>query len=809
MKVLFAVNDESVSASIIKRYQKDYKEIISSKNVYYYNAIIKELQKDKSYDRIVIGEDLEPFSSDDYSAIDKFLFDKLDKISDEAYNTVGNDIPIILICTDRRAKPEPILVKLFGIGVYNALIGQDRSIDEVCKLIKKPRSKKEAKNYYAIDTEKVEYKSENENDVSEAEIQNILAHYKKLGKNEDKYVTSFENIIPQYNEEQLRLIINFLPVNVQKVLEVRSNKYRELLGLEPLKESEIKKSSKTLSEIDALNSNRAKLNSSVIIPGTVDTKKVKKVVNIAKESDKEESIIVEEVNKEEVVEHKKRATRKKKAETVDQKETNIEVESEKNPEVKEEKPKRRGRPPKAKKEETSENIGTKKKNDNEQIKTNTEKENEVKEEYDGLPGFETFEDYDIDDDNLPDFGDDKQDEIASIEMPGLEDGIQENIENTKKEEPESIEISGFEEDNIEVPGFDEEINNSEKEDTIEMPGIEDEDIEEEQFEKEEDDDLGSFTGQIRNINFASNKKDNINNSIQNKGYSNAQLNVNIDRLLTSDKKIVSFVGTTKNGTSFLVNNIAQMISEKGIKTAILDLSQNRNAYYVYTDNREDLRQIAYTCIDNLKKGNPKGIEINKNLTVFTSLPDDIEELNDSQKIIETLLNNYSLILLDCDFNTDFSYFNVSQELYLVQSLDVLTIQPLTAFLRELKAKNILDPNKVRIVINKYVNSQITKKMLIGGISSYNDPSMSYMTELFNKDKMKYLSIPFEVQNYSKYLESIVNCKISLRGYSKNLIKALTELSNSVFPLINGNDKKYGANFSKNTNDTLSRMKAKF
>ena len=150
MKVLFAVNNEEISESIIKRYQRDYKEIISCKNVYYYNAIIKELQKDKSYDRIVIGEDLEPFSSDDYSTIDKFIFDKLDKISDEAYNSVGSDIPIILICTDRRTRPEPILVKLFGISIYNALVGQDRSIDEVCKLIKKPRSKKEAKYYLEL-----------------------------------------------------------------------------------------------------------------------------------------------------------------------------------------------------------------------------------------------------------------------------------------------------------------------------------------------------------------------------------------------------------------------------------------------------------------------------------------------------------------------------------------------------------------------------------------------------------------------------------------------------------------------------------
>ena len=69
MKVLFAVSNENISDSIIKKYQQQNKEIISSKNVYYFNAIIKELQKDKSYDRIVISEDLEPFANNNYETI--------------------------------------------------------------------------------------------------------------------------------------------------------------------------------------------------------------------------------------------------------------------------------------------------------------------------------------------------------------------------------------------------------------------------------------------------------------------------------------------------------------------------------------------------------------------------------------------------------------------------------------------------------------------------------------------------------------------------------------------------------------------
>ncbi len=186
MKVLFAVNDENISTSIVKKYQKQYKEIISYKNVYYFNAILKELQRNKNYDRVVISEDLEEFTSSSLEQKDKFIFDRLDSISDEAVASDGSDIPIILICSERRTKSEDILVKLFGIGIYNAIIGEDRSTEEVCRLINKPRSKKEAKLYYKIDSENVNYEKENDSDVSEVEMRNILMHFKKLGNNEEK-----------------------------------------------------------------------------------------------------------------------------------------------------------------------------------------------------------------------------------------------------------------------------------------------------------------------------------------------------------------------------------------------------------------------------------------------------------------------------------------------------------------------------------------------------------------------------------------------------------------------------------------------
>ena len=865
MKVLFAVNNDKVSESIIKRFQRDYKEIISSKNVYYFNAILKELQKDKSYDRIIISEDLEPFSNNNYEAIDKFIFDKLDKISDEAFNSEGANIPIILIGTDRRTRPEPLLIKLFGIGVYDTLVGQDRSVEKVCELLNKPRSKKEAKVYYKIDSDDVEYKPENENDVSEAEIQNILAHYKKLGKDEEKYVESFERIAVQYTDEQLKLIITFLPKNVTYVLENNSPKYRQVMGMNP---KTIRKENKKFSvkneeaqkiEFIEKELNKQRLSKPVIIPTSVDTNKVKRIVDKKREEERirkvphtthtldenyerHERKIVKKPRHEEiedfedvedVVEPVKRGRGrppKKKTESEIQDKTKVaepvkrgrgrppkkKVEDEVENETKVVSPVKRGRgrPPKKKIEDEDVDIlpGF---DDFEDLEDEDKKipTPKVKKDEDvTLPGFDDNDDYEEDEESLPGFDDNDDYEEDEESLPGVDDNDDEYEEN------EDYNYGDDEEDDASLPGFDDDDDYEEDEDDddISVPMADDDD----DYYEEEDNTKSNYSAPISNPNFNRMEPISKQNSkeIESANKYNSSVNFNIDNLISSDQKIVSFVGTSKNGTSFLVSNLAQMFSEKGISTAILDLTKNRNAYYMYTDNNPELTGAAYNCIENLRRGIAEGIPINKNLTVYTSLPDEVEGLKDYENIVETLLNNYSLVLLDCDFDTEYEYFNVVQEIYLVQSLDVLTIQPLTAFLRELKAKDVLDPNKIRIVINKHVRlNKMSDKMLIEGMSSYNDPSMSFMTELFNSNNVKYTIIPFDQQAYTKYLDSLVDCKFSLRGYSKNMLQSLNKLGNMVFPLINNKPVKeknnkynnYNSNFSTGTSNTLNKMKKKY
>ena len=301
------------------------------------------------------------------------------------------------------------------------------------------------------------------------------------------------------------------------------------------------------------------------------------------------------------------------------------------------------------------------------------------------------------------------------------------------------------------------------------------------------------------------------------------VNNNLSNLITGEKKIVAFVGTSKNGTSFLVNNLAANLSGKGINTAILDLTKNKNAYYIYTLNEDTLREKSFKCIEGLRRGVADGIQVNKNLTVYTTLPGENPSFDDYSNILETLVKNYTLVLLDCDFETNINYFANAQEIYLVQTYDILTIQPLTEFLNELKYKNILDQNKLRIVINKTLKlRKLTDQMIIGGISCYNDPASTYINTLFDKDTIRYTTIPFEDQTYARYLERLVDCEISLNGYSKIFLDALDKLSNMVYPLIAGkvkypqaqnyndyNRKNTNTTFNSNMNATLNKMRNNF
>ena len=786
MKVLFAVSNENTSQAIIKKYQTEYKKILSYKNVYYFNAILKELQRDKTYDRVVISEDLEQYVNTDYEQMDKFLFDRLDSISDEASNSKGEDIPIILICTERRNKSEPILVKLFGIGIYNAILGNDRSASEVCRLINRPRSKKEAKLYYKIDTEDVSYEKDDENDVSEVEIQNILAHYKRIGNDEEKYVESFNSIADQYNEAQLRVISKCLPADVRAVLEENSERYQKVNSYSNKVSNKLrvekKKKEPGTSEILLKNSKIQKMSEPVVIPSSIDANKKKKIItkpsqfneimqgNINKKPIEEENSLEEnddllkDIELEEIPESEYMPE-------VDINELqDIEepaLEENKNQPVK----RGRGRPRKASTETVVEQP-KRKRGRPRKAAAETVIEQPVEKEENILPGFEEDEE----ETTLPGFENIKEDEDNPI--------FEENEEDTV--------LPGFEQDDDEM---------------VELPGV----------EKQENID-DQYTDALNNLRMENQKTSNIEHDVLRRDRLEYP-ELDMSSILNPGQKIVAFVGTSKNGTSFLVNNVAEILSTNGIDTAILDLTQNRNAYYIYTKNEDDLRDQSTYIMNNLKVGKAYGIQEHKNLTIYTSPFEGDENMRDVEPIVETLARSHKVVLLDCDFLTPMRYFKYVQEIYLVQSMDILTIQPLTAFLRQLSDKEMLEESKVRVVLNKFIKTrEINEQLLIGGISIYNDAGMTVRKELFDRKTVKHITIPFDLKSYLKYLDGMVTCDVSLKGYSKEFLQSLKSLANMVYqtgkkqekyapPSVKNNNNN--TEFSQRMNNTLNQMKKNY
>lgn len=799
MKVLFAVSNDKMSETIIKQYEKQYKEIINYKNVYYFNAILKELQRDKTYDRIVISEDLEQYASSDHEQMDNFIFGRLDSISDEASNVKGEDIPIILICEERRVKGEELLVKLFGIGIYNAIIGADRSINEVCRLINRPRSKKEAKIYYKIDSEDVLYEKNDENEVSELEIQNILAHYKKIGNDEQKIVDSFDSIASQYNNIQLKIICKFLPLNVRAVLEERSSRYLDIFAYDGIsnsvrvnnkEEKQIKKyqtmkkkqeeETKGTSEI-MLKSNENTLREPVVIPSAMssNTKKVIKTVDPVIPEIKEESEFEPIYNTEEEMPEESNNTNEEIINKIEEDKVETPVQPVK---------RGRGRPKKIVTEQPQVEQVPKR-------KRGRPRKNEVVEEESVLPGFS--------EEKLSNTV--AEEENESI-LPGFSD-LEQN--NTTKLEPE-------EEDETTLPGFAEEEETEDEYNSI-LPGFGQEKNEEtEIYSKPENTVVPQYKEDSENVSSVNNVIEE-NYQIPNMRPQVPQYEeLDMNRILAPNQKIVAFVGTSKNGTSFLVNNVAEILSLNNVNTAILDLTKNRNAYYIYTKNEEMLRNKANECIKKLKDGVADGIEIHKNLTVYTSAF-DVEEIENVEPIIQTLLTKHNMVLLDCDFDTPDRYFKYSKEIYLVQSMDILTIQPLTLFLRKLSDKGAFSEEKARVVLNKYIKTkELNEDILVGGISIYNDASMTVRKELFNRKTVKRITIPFETETYLRYLNGLVICDVSLKGYSKKILQSLKQLATSVYSTSNSsNGGKYtppsvkNTTFSSSMNSTLEQMSKRY
>ncbi len=265
------------------------------------------------------------------------------------------------------------------------------------------------------------------------------------------------------------------------------------------------------------------------------------------------------------------------------------------------------------------------------------------------------------------------------------------------------------------------------------------------------------------------------------------------------KKIVCFVGAPKAGTTFCINAIGTFLARNKVKTAIVDVTRKRDSYTIYTYDNAGKRAIAAESLRYASNGLNEPLIYDK-LSIYTGMPGEDRKTYNANLAIDTIMQNNNVILIDADFTTPPDYFRLCQEIYIVQDMDVLNIPQLTIFLRELKQRGV-PMNKLRIVINKHVKCVLTAKDIIDGIATYTSFDLTMYDELFNSSTIPYYILPFDQDNYRKYVEMVYKYQNKFAIFSDDFKEALHRIINSIYPIagIQKSSTKTNVNKSKGFN----------
>ena len=770
MKVLFAIGNPQTSKAVAEQYSQLFNEELDYKDVFYFKALLEEVKRDKEYDRIVISEELEQTASTSIEDIDRYVFNNIDKITDEIEASKSK---IILICSDRRVRSDSLLSKLYGNGIYSMLLGDDRSVMNLCNVIKKPRTKKEAKEYLRIDyNSSVTVNSDGGDDeVSEDELVNIIKYYDRLGDDTSKYIYNFDKIAEQYNTKQLKVIAAMLPQRVKDVLSA-SDKYGYLyIGLDTTISGP-----KPAEKVTLLGRLRKGFSSK-----EEENKKREEKRLIAEQQKKEE----EEAEKEKQEELKRAREAEKQKRLEEQR-----LEAEK---MKKEAEARRAEEARIKEEERAkeqaaaeerrkqEELEREKRRQEEEARRQAEAARKQAEEEKQKAEQEAKNNPEVDVIGIVGEAEETAKKQAEAEKLKAEEEARRRVEEERQKAEEEARRKADEERRIkeeleakqkaeeERIKAEMEAKRKAEEDRIKAELEAKKKAEEERLKAE----MEAKKQEAEKLAMAATQST--------EEYTNFKRTVY--EVPKDYKKVIALVGPNKSGTTFIANAVANNISEKQINTALLDMTKDKGLYYIYNKDDARLRKIALECMRKLSEGVDTSISASKFLHVYTSIPGTLEENRKNYKhktLLETVKKSNNLILVDCDFTTPFEYFEQASEIYIVQDLDILKLQETTMFLRELKSKNV-DMSKVRVVINKYVKTVLTPKKLVEGLSYYNDPEMSFVDELLS-GKVIYSLVPFRIENYANYVEGLYKNNINYNAYTQDFRDAIEQLCGQIYPV---------------------------
>ena len=247
MKVLFAIRDDNnIVDSIARKYQRDYNKKLLYKEVKNFTAILRELQQNNSYDRIVISDDIDEKINKSENK-NKLILSRLNSIRKAAINKNNKSIPIIFISNNDKIKKQ-----LFDLNIYNGILGEDKIKRKIYELMQAPRNSKKAKEYYNIQetpkaqsVQKTVSKSVNKQSDEKSEVEKAIKYLNQTDLSDEKYVKKFESAYSTLSKSDLDILIKSLSARTKKILSNNSTRYNKI--------ADTKKENKTLNSKKTVN----------------------------------------------------------------------------------------------------------------------------------------------------------------------------------------------------------------------------------------------------------------------------------------------------------------------------------------------------------------------------------------------------------------------------------------------------------------------------------------------------------------------------------------------------------------------------
>ena len=202
-------------------------------------------------------------------------------------------------------------------------------------------------------------------------------------------------------------------------------------------------------------------------------------------------------------------------------------------------------------------------------------------------------------------------------------------------------------------------------------------------------------------------------------------------------------------------------------------------YTIYTYDNTGKRNIAGESLKYASNGKNEPLVYEK-LSIYTAVPGEDRKSYNPNLLVETISKNNNVVLIDADFSTPLDYFRLAQDIYIVQDMNILNISQITMFLRELKQRGI-GMEKIKIIINKYVECSLSSKDIIDGIATYTSYDLKMFDELFNPKRVQYFILPFDVENYKKYIEMVYKYSNKFSSFTKEFQDNLNQIINTIYP----------------------------